>query len=73
MNIRTLRRILDRQGESFRDLASRIRLEAAEELLTETDMSVRAIAQAVGYSDPYNFSRAFNSRFGYRPTAVRKP
>lgn len=72
MNIRTLRRILDRQGESFRDMANRIRLETAEELLIETDMSIRAVAQAVGYSDPYNFSRAFNGRYGYRPTAVRK-
>ena len=71
MNGRTLRRLLDRSGEGFRDLATRIRLETAEELLRETEMPVRAVAQAVGYSDPYNFSRAFNNRYGCRPTAVR--
>ncbi|WP_170424956.1 AraC family transcriptional regulator [Ruegeria arenilitoris] len=71
LNERTLRRMLDRSGEGFRDLSNRIRLETAEELLRGTSMSVRAVAKAVGYSDSYNFSRAFKNRYGCRPTAVR--
>lgn len=71
INGRTLRRMLDRSGQQFRELSNRIRLETAVELLRETSMPVRAVAVTVGYSDPYNFSRAFNARYGIRPTAFR--
>lgn len=71
MNVRTLRRILDKTGEGFRDLSKRIRMEIAEEMLRETDMPVRAVSETVGYSDPHNFSRAFNKQLGMRPTDMR--
>ena len=44
---------------------------AAELLLTKT-LSVRDIALAVGYRDPYYFSRVFKKRFGYSPREFRE-
>lgn len=71
MNGRALRRVLDRSGLGFRGLSKRTRLDVAQELLSETDMSVCFVAEAVGYSDPFNFSRAFNNHHGILPTIVR--
>lgn len=49
----------------------RARLERARQLLRETDMSVGQIAQALGYSDIYFFSRQFKEYAGYSPTQIR--
>lgn len=38
---------------------NRIRISAAKLLLTDTDMTVREIADRVGYSDVYYFSKVF--------------
>jgi len=71
VNVRTLHRMLDRHGEGFRTLSRRVRLGMARDLLQETDMTVRAVAESVGYSDAYNFSRAFHKFFGTRPTQMQ--
>ncbi len=48
------------------------RLEKAKELLTTTDMGVKAIAEAVGYDDYNYFCKCFKKAFDTAPTKMRK-
>jgi len=50
----------------------RMRLERAQELLIETDQTVKEIAMAVGFADAFHFSRLFKLRLGSSPTAYRE-
>lgn len=47
------------------------RMRRAKYLLTHTPLSVRSIAQAVGFSSAANFSTAFNGWVGSSPSAFR--
>lgn len=51
---------------------TRIRVEKAKELLTNTDMNNREIAEGVGYSSSYYFSRIFKTYTGVSPVQFRK-
>ena len=48
------------------------RIAQAKRLLSETDISVTAVARSVGYEDNLYFSRAFRSAEGMSPTEYRK-
>lgn len=50
----------------------RRRLARACQLLSEGVLSVKAVAAACGYPDPYYFSRVFRRHFGYPPRDVRQ-
>jgi AraC-like DNA-binding protein len=68
----TLRRHFKRiTGQSITDHVRRIRLQRARELLTRTSMSVAEVAHAVGFTDPFYFSRLFRRIEGQSPTAFR--
>ncbi|WP_433593270.1 AraC family transcriptional regulator [Nocardia sp. CA-145437] len=47
------------------------RMDEAEELLTDTDLTIAHIAKSVGYADPFGFSAAFKRHRGVSPTAFR--
>ncbi|MCI9337413.1 MAG: AraC family transcriptional regulator [Lachnospiraceae bacterium] len=47
------------------------RISAACQLLSQTDKSVLAIANDVGYPDPYYFSRIFRKKMGMSPLKYR--
>ncbi len=49
-----------------------LRLEKARELLSCTGMSIAAVADAAGYSDPLYFSRVFQHHNGVSPRFFRK-
>jgi AraC-like DNA-binding protein len=49
----------------------RRRLARACQLLVEGTLSVKQVATACGYDDPYYFSRLFHKRHGYTPRDVR--
>ena len=51
---------------------SDIRLDRARGLATQTDLPVREIALACGFSSPEHFSRAYAKRFGAAPRDDRK-
>ncbi|MEE1280343.1 MAG: AraC family transcriptional regulator [Oscillospiraceae bacterium] len=53
------------------ELLTELRMKKAYEMLMEK-MSVKEIALTVGYSDIYQFSRAFKRHFGHTPTTVSK-
>jgi DNA-binding response OmpR family regulator len=47
------------------------RFRRAQEMLAGTSMPVAAISDALGYSTPANFSKAFRERFGVTPSDMR--
>ncbi|MFE6859319.1 AraC family transcriptional regulator [Nocardia sp. NPDC057668] len=47
------------------------RMDEAEELLAESDLTVAQVAKRVGYADAFGFSAAFKRRKGLSPTAFR--
>lgn len=59
-------------GCTVTDYLTRLRIDRAKELLTETDASVSAVAEAVGYSGVFYFSDAFKKATGLCPTAYRR-
>lgn len=48
------------------------RMEAARQYLSGTGKSVEEIGAAVGYADPFYFSRVFRKHFGQPPARYRK-
>ncbi len=65
------RRFKEATGYSLKEYVLRIRLSRAKELLTLTSQSVEDIAIAVGFDDPYYFSRLFRHKEGRAPTRFR--
>jgi len=58
-------------GESPINHLIRIRIRTARTLLETTSISIRAIADRVGYTDAYYFSKLFKKYYGMSPTQVR--
>ncbi len=54
------------------DYVIRLRMRRACQLLDTSPLGVRAIAEAVGYDDPYYFSRCFKRVMGRSPAQYRK-
>ena len=56
-------------GVSVIEYLTNIRLEAAKKLMDEDPLvAIGDVADRVGYSDPYYFSKCFRKRFGIAPT-----
>ncbi len=55
----------------FHEYLTQIRLEEAEKLLAETNLSVKEIAGRVGYPDEKYFSKLFRKITGMKPTEYR--
>ena len=49
-----------------------IRLERSAELLVQTTLQIKAIANAVGYNDPLHFTKSFSKKYGISPKEYRK-
>ena len=71
VSVRTLRRRLNEDGSSFRTLSERVRVEAAQRLLTEPGMTVAGAAERLGFSDARAFRRAFKRWLGQVPGRMR--
>ncbi|QGL76732.1 helix-turn-helix domain-containing protein [Stenotrophomonas maltophilia] len=69
---RTLRRRLNRQDSSYRELRDEARYERARDLLLNSELSIAEVADAVGYSDARAFRRAFKRWAGCLPTEFRE-
>ncbi|THF75766.1 AraC family transcriptional regulator [Cohnella fermenti] len=54
------------------DYLIRVRMDRAKELLRDTDCTLREIAESVGYSDSYYFSRMFKKLEGTAPTVYQE-
>ncbi len=67
-----LRRLCRRQlGRSPMQHVTYLRLRRAATLLTETDLKLEAIADDVGYANPFVFSNTFKKWTGWRPSEYR--
>jgi AraC-like DNA-binding protein len=68
-----LRRLCRRQlGRSPVHQVTYLRMRRAAQLLSTTSHTVEAIAQDVGYHNPFVFSNAFTKWIGWRPSEYRK-
>ncbi|WP_417546292.1 helix-turn-helix transcriptional regulator [Marinobacter sp.] len=73
MSERTLKRHLQAEGVSFRQLLEDVRKSRAESLLKEGGMSISETASSLGFSDASTFSQAFKRWTGKAPSyRVRK-
>jgi AraC-like DNA-binding protein len=68
---RRLRHDLAQEGESFQDIRTRLRGELAGAYLLASDMSITAIGDALGFSEPGGFSRHFFAWAGMTASAYR--
>ncbi|WP_372965788.1 AraC family transcriptional regulator [Marinobacter sp.] len=68
---RTLKRRLQEEDVSFQNLVDEIRLDRARDLLSSTAMNLTQIADALGYADAANFTRAFKRWTGFSPSHYR--
>lgn len=73
MHPRTLRRRLEAQGTSYREVITNVRRKLAIQYLRETQMSTEEIASRLGYSDASNFRHAFVKWTGRSPQDYRQP
>lgn len=70
MSVRSLRRHLDSEGSSYRQLLNEIRWQLARDYL-QSSLPVEQIAELLGYSEPGNFSHAFKRWQGVSPKQYR--
>lgn len=59
-------------GRSPTRYIAELRTNLARQLLRDTSMSIRQIAEAAGYPDTHYFSRVFRKNFSMTPSAYRK-
>jgi AraC-like DNA-binding protein len=59
-------------GVGFVEFIQRKRMDKAEELLSNSEMSITSIAYAVGFQDPSYFARSFKQYFGCCPSDYRQ-
>ena len=60
------------RGITPREFILQARIESAQDLLRASDHSVSRIAEILGYSDVYFFSRQFKEKVGVSPSVFRK-
>ncbi|VVQ08208.1 hypothetical protein PS918_04948 [Pseudomonas fluorescens] len=67
----TLRRHLREEGTSFQELKDQLRRDIAIYHLSRNDLPLQQIAEALGFSEPSAFHRAFKKWTGLTPGAYR--
>ena len=71
MTERILRRRLDGESLTYRELVQRARLLRAQQLLMQHDVPVEAVSRTMGFADTSNFRKAFKQWTGQAPSAWR--
>lgn len=71
LSSRSLRRRLEDEGTSFRNLVEDTRRQLAEQMLGTTDMKLDELAVHLGYADTASFTRAFRRWHGISPGQYR--
>ena len=72
VSVRTLRRRLNEEGSSYRELLEEVRFELGKEYLLDTRLPLAEISDLLGYTEPANFSHAFRRWSGQSPRSFRK-
>lgn len=71
ISARTLRRKLHEGGYSYQDIIDEVRASLARSYLESSRLTVEAIAERLGFSEPTSFSRAFRRWTGMSPRTFR--
>ncbi|BEP28915.1 response regulator transcription factor [Helicovermis profundi] len=58
-------------GVNFIDFLTKVRIDKSKQLLKETDLSMKYIANKIGYRDANYFSRVFKKNIGMNPSEYR--
>lgn len=66
------RRFADQIGQPPLGYVTWWRMITAARLLRDTELTVDAVAQRVGYTSPFAFSNAFKRKFGHAPGGYRR-
>ena len=66
------RRFAEKYDISPKEYMLKKRMSYAKKLLTETNATIKEIANSVGYADPLYFSRIFKVKEGVSPSCHRK-
>lgn len=61
-----------RTGFSYMDYLTQLRMTRVQDLLRNTDLSIREIVQQVGYVDENNFRKKFKNMYGISASEFRK-
>ncbi|CAE6752882.1 putative HTH-type transcriptional regulator [Paraburkholderia domus] len=67
----TLRRRIDAEGQSYRNILDDLRLDLAVSLLSHSDRTIADIANELGFAEASTFHRAFKKWTGARPSEYR--
>jgi two-component system response regulator YesN len=62
----------EEKGVTFITFITDTRLDKAQKLLKETELSIKEITAQIGYNDQNYFSRIFKNKFGITPSEARK-
>ena len=65
---RTLARRLAREGSGYRTIRDSVLSQLADRYLRESNLTVEAVAELLGYHDAANFRRAFRRWYGVAPS-----
>lgn len=57
-------------GVTMKEFCLELRMQEAQRLLSQGDLSVATISRKLGYRDPSNFTHCFRARFGKPPSAL---
>ncbi len=72
LGVRTLQRRLQTEGYTYQDCLDQVRIERATELLSETSLSIREIANALGFEEENSFRRLFRKQMGVTAVQYRQ-
>jgi AraC-like DNA-binding protein len=72
MSVRSLQRRLSESGLKYSELLNQAKFDHAQEMLRDLQMTVKEVANSLGYSDPAHFTRAFRRWSGLSPINFRK-
>ena len=71
-SVRTLQRRLADLDTTFSEVVEEARMKSANQLVTQSDYSLKQIASQLGYSEQAHFTRAFRRWNGVTPSAFRR-
>lgn len=71
VSVRTLQKQLNKDGHSYRELANIAIFERANELLDDTNLTIKEISSTLGYTNRQNFIRAYKKMANVTPDHAR--
>ena len=72
MSVRTLRRRLDDEDVSFREVVKELRQEIATRMIRDPSLSLTEICYNLGFAEPSSLTRFFRNWTGMSPTQARE-